>query len=212
MPEEPFNWLGAVPFPFVDGETGETGDGTQYPFGLSLEQVWAYYWKVKSYAIAASTSVTVVNQDPPPATLEAPADIAETPIAQRVANAYLLGLPTTTFSDANGGGASGDAAAVITVQIGHYPAGLFVDGLFWPKIICTAAISINSTLSGNGTSGTADYASDQFDAAPTMSFICFFPDGSDQTVPMGFVEGSGDDTIAGGSVTCTIDEEWDFVA
>jgi hypothetical protein len=212
MPEEPFIWLGALPFPFTEGETGETGEFTQYPFGLTRDQVWAYYWKVKSYEISASASVTVVNQQPPPATLESPADIVAEAVPQRVEHAYLLGLPTTTFSPATGGGASGEAAATATVTIGHYPEGLFVDGLFWPKIICTVVFAINSTLSGNPTSGQAEYASDQFDAAPTMNFICVFADGSDQTVAMGFVEGSGDDTIVGGSVTCEIEEEWEFTS
>lgn len=56
-----FSYLGAFPFCVYDGndygvDPVETGVGTIFPFGMSLEDAMAFYWKVKNFRFYGSYS------------------------------------------------------------------------------------------------------------------------------------------------------------
>jgi hypothetical protein len=182
-------------FPFAVPEKDATfassvGPQTVYPVGLPLEQALQIYWRAKDYLLVASgngaksgvTQALVVNQNLPPRNAAVGTDTyyevdGFTPVGPGdLVTGYGLReiIPGTGTITASGTGGSGtNSAAVFNLQVNLFYPEIFAadpvvryNGLWWPAMSVSCAVSNTVTLSGGGELSIA-FSCDSYNASST---------------------------------------------
>jgi hypothetical protein len=220
-------------FPFNVPEKDATfassvGPRTVYPAGFSLERALQIYWRAKDYLLAAAgngtksgiTQALAVNQNLPPRnasvgtysyyevdgfTPVGPGDLTPGYGLRQI----IPGSGTITASGTGGSGTN--PAAVFNLQVNLFYPEIFApdpvvkyDGLWWPAMSVSCAVTNTVTLSGGGTLSIA-FTCDTFNPSSTTSIGSFSFFGTSIPVNCSALAAGETRTFSG---ALTVADEW----
>jgi hypothetical protein len=220
-------------FPFAVPERDATfassvGPQTVYPVGLPLEKALQIYWRAKDYLLVGAgngslsgvTQALAVNQNLPPRN-----QVVGTNTYYEVDGFTPVGpgdlvtgwglreiIPGTGTITASGTGGSGtNPAAVFNLQVNLFYPEIFAadpvvkyNGLWWPAMSVSCAVSNTVTLSGGGTLSIA-FSCDSYNPASTTPVGTFDFFGNAVAVNCGGLAAGETRTFSG---AISVADEW----